>query len=274
VTVAIQSLGLSDIAPFDRNAKIIEYKIGKEENLLREQSIVALTDELASDSPAPGGGSVSALCGALSASLCAMVANLTFEKKGFADKKPQMESLANKAQRLKSFFLLAIDEDSKAFNQIVNARKLPKSTIYEQLLREHAILEANMQAIKVPLSVLTASEELLELAAMAISDGNPNSLSDAGCAVLNAQACAEGAYMNVLINVPSLIHSGQAVQCSETSESSESSKSSAGLTSSELIAFKEKTLQTAGDAIEKIRSLAKQLSGDVFDKLAALTDID
>ena len=123
VTVAIQSLGLSDLVPFERNSKIIEYKVRSDAKLLTDKTVTGLIDELASESTAPGGGSVSALCGALSAGLSSMVANLTFDKKGFEKQKPLMDETANKAQRLKEFFVKAVDvDDAAAFNQIVNAR--------------------------------------------------------------------------------------------------------------------------------------------------------
>ncbi|HEY9683962.1 MAG TPA: glutamate formimidoyltransferase [Oculatellaceae cyanobacterium] len=209
VTVAVQSLGLADLASFNVKEKIIEYKVRDDANKLVDKTVVRLVDELASESPAPGGGSVSALCGALSAGLSSMVANLTFEKKGFEKCKDAMESVASRAQRLKEFFLRAVDDDTQAFNQIVEARRLPKSSESEVAFRNDALFAANERAIRVPLSVLTATEELLELAKKVIADGNPNSLSDAGCAVLNAVAAAEGAYMNVLINLSGLGRDGK-----------------------------------------------------------------
>jgi glutamate formiminotransferase/formiminotetrahydrofolate cyclodeaminase len=209
VTVAVQSLGLADLSPFNAREKIIEYKVRDDANKLVDKTVTALLDELAGESPAPGGGSVSALCGALSAGLSSMVANLTFEKKGFEKGKDAMESVANRAQRLKEFFLNAVDDDTKAFNQIVEARRLPKGSNAEVAARNDSLFAANERAIKVPLSVLTACEELLELAKVVIADGNPNSLSDAGCAVLNAVAAAEGAYMNVLINLSGLGREGK-----------------------------------------------------------------
>jgi glutamate formiminotransferase/formiminotetrahydrofolate cyclodeaminase len=208
VTAAIQSLGLSDLSPFERNSKIIEYKVRSSEKVLTDKTVAALVDELASESPAPGGGSVSALCGALSAGLSSMVANLTFDKKGFEKQKSLMDETANKAQRLKEFFVKAVDDDTAAFNQIVAARRMAKNNADEIQRREQAIFEANVQAIKVPMSILQSAEELLSLAEILLRDGNQNSLSDAGCAVLNAVAAGEGAYMNVLINLAGLSTDG------------------------------------------------------------------
>jgi glutamate formiminotransferase/formiminotetrahydrofolate cyclodeaminase len=209
ITVAVQSLGLADLAPFDANQKIIEYKVKSKEPLLRDKTVSDFLDELASESPAPGGGSVSALCGALSASLSSMVANLTFEKKGFEKQKKKLEETANEAQALKAKFAVAIDADTQAFNKIIEARRLPKATEEEIAARDRAIFAANKEAIDVPLSVLTACSRALTAAETVIENGNPNSLSDAGCAVLNALAAAEGAYLNVLINAGGLSKEGE-----------------------------------------------------------------
>ena len=243
VTVAIQSLGLAELAPFNAKEKIIEYKVQGTEGLLVNKSVVDLLDELASESPAPGGGSVSALCGALSAGLSSMVANLTFEKKGFESRKKTMEDVANKAQKLKTFFVKAIDDDTNAFNQIVNARRLSKNNPAEVEARLQALFEANTAAINVPLNVLTSSEDLLELAAVVLAEGNPNSLSDAGCAVLNAVAAAEGAYMNVLINLSGLGKEGQEGE------------------------LREKCHIKAAQAIERIRKQSALLTKNTFETL-------
>jgi glutamate formiminotransferase/formiminotetrahydrofolate cyclodeaminase len=208
ITAAVQSLGLADLTPFDRNQKIIEYKVREKKNLLRDKTVSDFLDELASESAAPGGGSVSALCGALSAGLSAMVANLTFEKKGFEKHKQTMDEIAVKAQKLKARFRDAIDADMDAFNKIIEARRMAKGTPEEIAARDLAIFEANKGAIDVPFSVLKQCTDALELASAVIDNGNPNSLSDAGCAVLNAVAAAEGAYMNVLINAGGLSKDG------------------------------------------------------------------
>jgi glutamate formiminotransferase/formiminotetrahydrofolate cyclodeaminase len=208
ITAAIQSLGLADLTPFDRNQKIIEYKVREKKKLLRDKTVSDFLDELASESAAPGGGSVSALCGALSAGLSAMVANLTFEKKGFEKHKQAMDEIAVKAQKLKARFRDAIDADMDAFNQIIEARRMAKGTPEEIAARDQAVFEANKGAIDVPFWVLNQCTEALELASAVIDNGNPNSLSDAGCAVLNAVAAAEGAYMNVLINAGGLSKEG------------------------------------------------------------------
>jgi glutamate formiminotransferase / formiminotetrahydrofolate cyclodeaminase len=245
VTIAIQSLGLSDLVPFERNSKIIEYKVRSDAKLLTDRTVTGLIDELASESPAPGGGSVSALCGALSAGLSSMVANLTFEKKGFEKQKSLMDATANKAQRLKEFFVKAIDDDTAAFNQIVNARRMPKNSADEIQRREEALFQANVRAIEVPMSILLSSEELLKLAEIVLRDGNQNSLSDAGCAVLNAVAAGEGAYMNVLINLAGLSRDGREGE------------------------FRKKLLDESERAIARLRKTASVLTDDTFAKLKA-----
>lgn len=210
LSVAIQSLGLADLAPFDANQKIIEYRVDKQNKLLSNMTVSDFLDELASDSAAPGGGSVAALCGSLSAALSTMVANLTFDKKGYESSKEFMNNLAVRGQQLKQEFMLAIDADMQAFNKIIEARRLSKSSPEQTGAREAAILEANKGATRVPLSVLEKTGELLELADTVVEKGNPNSLSDAGVAALAALACAEGAYYNVLINLGGLDSGGDA----------------------------------------------------------------
>ena len=202
--VAIQSLGLSDLSPFDVKQKIIEYRVEKDGKQLRDMTVSDFLDEVSSESQAPGGGSVAALCAGLSASLTSMVANLTFEKKGFEDRQAEMTALSMNAQELKHQCMLAIDEDMQAFNKIGEARRLPKATVEEAKLRDLAIVEANKGATVVPLQVLKRSRALIDLAAEVVEKGNPNSLSDGGVAALTALAGAEGAYFNVLINLSGL----------------------------------------------------------------------
>lgn len=204
VSIAVQSLGLSDVAPFEPQKKIIEYRMAPQEKLLRDSSVCGFVDELSSDSPAPGGGSVAALCGALSAALSSMVANLTYAKKGFESSKDAMNEIATLAQHLKKHFVSAIDEDTRAFNDIATARRLPKDTDANKQARDTAIEKANQQATHVPLSVLQRTLPAVELAELVVQKGNPNTLSDAGVAGQMARAAAEGAYYNVLINLPSV----------------------------------------------------------------------
>lgn len=200
VRIAVISMGMGELSPFDIDKKIIEYNFVSKEGLVN-MKINEFVDELSSDSPAPGGGSVAALAGSLSAALSAMVAGLTFGKKGYADKNGLMEKTGISAQRLKDELLAAVDTDTAAFNKVISAMKLPKKTDAEKAARQKAITEANREAALVPLSVLEKTIPALALASVVAKDGNQNSLSDSGVAALMAKAAAEGAYYNVLINL-------------------------------------------------------------------------
>lgn len=203
VRVAVQSLGLAELAPFKPEHKIIEYRF-RQPGPLAAMDLVAFCAELASDSPAPGGGSISALSGALSAGLSAMVGNLTFGKKGYEEVRGEMEIVAEKAQPLKDFFIEAIDKDTEAFNRLMAAFALPKKSDEDKQARQEAIDEATRGAIRVPFTVLERSRTAAELALAVAKKGNRNSLSDAGVAGLAAALCAEGALYNVLINTQEL----------------------------------------------------------------------
>ncbi|MCX6557811.1 MAG: glutamate formimidoyltransferase [Candidatus Aminicenantes bacterium] len=199
VRTAVQSLGLAEISPFKPEHKIIEYRFRKL-GPLAAMNLVDFCAELASDSPAPGGGSIAALNGALSAGLSAMVCNLTFAKKGYEQVRSEMEIVAEKAQPLKDFFIEAIDKDTEAFNRLMAAFALPKKSDEEKKARQDAIDEATKGATLIPFSVLEKSRTAAELALVAAMKGNRNSLSDSGVAGLTAAVCAEGALYNVLIN--------------------------------------------------------------------------
>jgi glutamate formiminotransferase/formiminotetrahydrofolate cyclodeaminase len=199
VRVAVQSLGLAEIAEFKPEHKIIEYRF-RRKGVLASMDLVDFCAELASDSPAPGGGSIAALNGALSAGLSAMVGNLTFAKKGYEEVRAEMEIVAEKAQPLKDFFIEAIDRDTEAFNRLMAAFALPRKSDEEKKARQEAIDEATRGATQVPFTVLEKSRTAAELALAVAVKGNRNSLSDAGVAGLAAALCAEGALYNVLIN--------------------------------------------------------------------------
>jgi len=199
VRIAVQSLGLAEISEFKPEHKIIEYRF-RRKGPLASMDLVDFCAELASDSPAPGGGSIAALNGALSAGLSAMVGNLTFGKKGYEDVRAEMEIVAEKAQPLKDFFIEAIDRDTEAFNCLMAAFSLPKKSDEEKKARQEAIAEATRGATQVPFTVLDKSRTAAELALAVAKNGNRNSLSDAGVAGLAAALCAEGALYNVLIN--------------------------------------------------------------------------
>jgi len=205
IHIAIKSLGLDDITPFDPQTKIIEYKLEEPgERRLEKMVLRDFVNELSTDSPAPGGGSVSALSGALSAALSSMVANLTHGKKGYEEHNELMEEIAVKAQELKDKYLQSIDEDTRAFNLVNGSFRLPKKTEEDKKIREKKIEEATKEATRVPLKVLEITQELLDLAEVVADKGNVNSVSDAGVAAIQARACAEGAYLNVIINLKGL----------------------------------------------------------------------
>jgi glutamate formiminotransferase / formiminotetrahydrofolate cyclodeaminase len=204
VHVAVQSLGLSAISPFDPEKKIIEYQVRGGRKALVDRTVRGFVDELSTDSPAPGGGSVAALCGALGAALGAMVANLTVGKKGFESVKDEMIRIADDGQALKDAFLEDIDRDTDAFNAMMAAGRLPKKTPGEIAARDRAVQEASMNGILVPFGVLERCRAVLDLAEAVAERGNPNSASDAAVAALSAVACAEGAYDNVMINLPGI----------------------------------------------------------------------
>jgi glutamate formiminotransferase / formiminotetrahydrofolate cyclodeaminase len=204
VHVAVHSLGLAELGPFDPDQKVIEYRIRRREGSLVEMTARAFVDELSTDSPAPGGGSVAALCGALSGALGAMVANLTVGKKGLESSWEPMKAAARRGQELKDWFLTAVDEDTAAFNRVMDAFRLPGKTPDDAAIKEKAVQDATKQATEVPLSVLQRSLEALALAEEAALLGNPNSVSDAGVAAHCARTCAEGAWLNVCINLKNL----------------------------------------------------------------------
>lgn len=204
VHIAIKSLGLSSVQKFDPQEKIIEYKIGLNKGNLIELKVKDFCKELASDSPAPGGGSVAALSGALSASLSSMVSNLTYGTKGYEKYKNEMEEIGIKAQKLKDEFLKLVDKDTDAFNNLMKAMRLPKATEEEKKERERAIKEATIGAIEVPLKTLKLSFEIPEMAEILIKKGNQNALSDAASALMVSYASAYCAFFNVLINLKGL----------------------------------------------------------------------
>jgi glutamate formiminotransferase/formiminotetrahydrofolate cyclodeaminase len=197
---AVLSLGLADVAPFDPKHKVIEERF-RAPAPLASMTVDAFAKELASNSPAPGGGSVAALAGAVSAGLASMVAALTFDKKGFEALKPEMERMGIAAQKTMAQQLAAIDSDTAAFNKVMDAFSLPKETDEQKSARARSIEDANKGATMEPLHTLERTIPALECAALAADKGNPNSLSDAGVAGLMARAAAWGAYYNVLINV-------------------------------------------------------------------------
>jgi len=204
IKTAVFSLGLDDVAPFDPQKKIIEYQFKEVESSLLDYNLREFANELSVDSPAPGGGSTAALCGALSASLSSMVSNLTVGKKEYENVQKDVKEIAVKAQSLKDEFLRAVDLDTMAFNKLMEAYRLPKKTEKQKQERDQAVEDAVKEATMVPFGVLEKSIDALNLAREIALKGNKNSLSDAGVAGLTAQVAAEGAYYNIKINLPNL----------------------------------------------------------------------
>ncbi len=211
IHVAVRTLGLSEVKPFNPAERIIEYRLAPPAPLA-QMSVRSFVNELSTDSPAPGGGSVSALCGALAAALASMVANLSLGKKGFEDKKEPLERIAIRGQELKDKLLAAMDADTRAFDELLAAMRLPKGSPEEQVSRAHAVRQATLKAIQVPLSVLEACPEILDLCLEVAAIGLQASLSDAGVGAQVARAAAAGAYQNVCINLPSLDDQAVAAQ--------------------------------------------------------------
>ncbi len=204
IKIAVSSLGLDDVAPFDPQKKIIEYQFKEVESSLLDYNLREFANELSVDSPAPGGGSTAALCGALSASLSSMVSNLTVGKKEYKNVQKDVKEIAVKAQSLKDEFLRAVDLDTIAFNKLMEAYRFPKKTEEQKQERDQAVEKALKEATLVPFGVLEKSIKALDLAREIALKGNKNSLSDAGVAGLTAQAAAEGGYYNIKINLPNL----------------------------------------------------------------------
>ena len=204
VECAVQSLGLNDITEFDPNVKIIDYAVQSEDRPLMNLVGKEFIEELSTNSPAPGGGSVSALAGALGAALSSMVAALSHEKKELLDLKPEMDEIGIEAQNLKDRLSFLVDEDTNAFNKVMDANRLSATNDKEQSAKNQAIEIANKYAIEIPLETAKKCFRVIELANTLVEKGNPNSVSDAGVAAEVALAGVSGACMNVLINLTSV----------------------------------------------------------------------
>ncbi len=194
-------MGLDELGPFDPREKIIEYKIeAATGSKLADYSIRDFMDETASESPAPGGGSISAYIGALGTSLGTMVANLSSHKRGWDEKWEYYSDWAEKGKIIQDKLLILVDEDTKAFKAIMEAYALPKASGEENDLRTKAILEATILAIKVPMETMRTAFESFDLLEAMIESGNPNSITDAGVGAVAVRSCILGAHLNVLIN--------------------------------------------------------------------------
>jgi glutamate formiminotransferase/formiminotetrahydrofolate cyclodeaminase len=206
IDIAIRSMGLSELKPFDPKEKVIEFKIESAEpkRPLAKMNLREFCNETLSDSPAPGGGSVAALMGALGASLGGMVANLSAGKRGWDDTLEYFSNWAVKAQRLKDELLALVDEDTAAFNKVMDAFGLPKESIEEKAARAAAVEQATKYAAEVPLKVMETASKSYELLREMAEKGNPASVSDVGVGALATRACIEGAALNVRINLAQL----------------------------------------------------------------------
>jgi len=201
IMIAIKSLGLDELAEFDPSKKIIEYLLEDDSSTtLVRKSLSAFADMTASESPAPGGGSISAYVGSLGVSLGAMVANLSSHKKGWDDKWEYYSEFAEKAQSIKDELLFLVDEDTQAFNKILTAIRMPKSNDEEKQQRMNALSDATKYAIDIPLRVMECSSRSYEILEAMSRDGLKASISDAGVGALCMHTAIQGAYLNVKIN--------------------------------------------------------------------------
>src|SRR3989440_2811594 len=209
IDIAVKSMGLSELKPFDPTEKVIELKIQSPSGTGTKKSLVKMNlrefcNETASDSPAPGGGSVAALMGALGASLGGMVANLSAGKRGWDDKLQYFSDWAVKTPKLKDELLFLVDENTNAFNKVMDAFGLPKGSAEEKAAREKAVESATKYAAEIPLKVMETASKSYELLAEMAEKGNPNSISDVGVGICATRACIDGAALNVRINLANL----------------------------------------------------------------------
>jgi len=200
IKIAVKSLGLDDLKPFNPSEKIIEYMLGNGEKKLIDFKLDDFADETAGESMAPGGGSISAYVGALGVSLETMVANLSAHKAGWDDKWEFFSKWAEKGQIYKNRLLFLVDEDTNAFNKIIDGFRMPKDSDEEKLMRTQAIEDATKYATEIPFQVMETAFNSMEVMQAMITDGLQNSLSDAAVGVLCAKTAVLGAYFNVKIN--------------------------------------------------------------------------
>lgn len=209
--IAVKSLGLNDLYPFKPEEKIIEYAIAakaKKSTRLIDMTVADFAEETASESPAPGGGSVAAAVGALGAALATMVANLSAHKRGWDDRWEEFSDWAEKGKQYYVELLRLVDEDTAAFDSVMAAYGLPQSSDAEKTARKQAIRDATKRAIEVPLQVMETALTSMEVIQAMAESGNPNSLSDAGVAALCARTAVLGAFLNVKINAGNLDDKG------------------------------------------------------------------
>ena len=204
IKIAVKSMGLDELGPFDPQKKVIEYQLRGTSKKLVDKTLAGFVEETASESPAPGGGSIAASCGAMGAALGTMVANLSSHKKGWDERWEEFSNYAEQGQAMVRELLELVDEDTNSFNKIMAAFGLPKSTPEEKAARTKAIEEATIYAIKIPFRTMEVAFASFDLAKNMADIGNPNSVSDAGVGALCARTAVKGAYLNVKINAQSL----------------------------------------------------------------------
>ena len=204
IHIAVKSLGLDELAPFDIDSRIIEYMIEDRDAVLANKSLINFANLTSSESPAPGGGSISAYCGALATSLAVMVANLSSHKRGWDEKWKYFSDWGEIGMVLQKQLIDLVDEDTNAFNSIIKAFSLPKETSQEKKLRSVEIQKATRNAIEVPFKIMQLSFDSLPLIKEMAKNGNPNSITDAGVAMHCAKAAINGAFLNVRINCKDL----------------------------------------------------------------------
>lgn len=204
VKIAIKSMGLDDLKPFKPEEKIIEDMLEKPGKRLVDMTVTGFADETSSESPAPGGGSISAYMGALGAALGTMVANLSAHKAGWDDRWEEFSEYAVKGRETMTALMALVDEDTEAFNRIMAVFAMPKGTPEEKAARSAALQEATLYATEVPLRTMRESVKVFDLAEAMARQGNPASVSDAGVGALAARAAVLGAYLNVRINAAGL----------------------------------------------------------------------
>jgi glutamate formiminotransferase/formiminotetrahydrofolate cyclodeaminase len=213
IKIAIRSMGLNDIHEFSPEEKIIEYVMAeKNKPALTDLTLRGFMEEAASESPAPGGGSVSSYIGSLGAALGTMVANLSGHKRGWDDKWEFFSEWAEKGKAVQNSLLLLVNEDTDAYNGILTAFSLPKKTDEEKLIRKRAVEEATKGATMVPYKVMETAFEGFEIIGAMVESGNPNSVTDAGVGALALRTCIRGAGLNVRINAAGLDDKGFAAE--------------------------------------------------------------
>jgi glutamate formiminotransferase/formiminotetrahydrofolate cyclodeaminase len=206
IKIAVKSMGLSDIHKFNPEEKIIEYIMEEKDNRERliAMSLYGFMNETASESPAPGGGSVSAYMGSLGVALGTMVANISSHKRGWDNRWKEFSDWAEKGKEIQNKLLQLVDEDTAAFNRILNAYNLPKKTAEEISVRKSSVQEATRNAILVPFKVMETAFSGFELISEMVEKGNPNSVTDAAVGALAIRSCIRGAFLNVKINASGL----------------------------------------------------------------------